>query len=367
MLVYIRWTLDDNSVFVTLVCSKSHVTPLHHISTPRSELNGAVIATRLVLSAVESLSSSNIIPERVWLIGDSECTLSSLEKVNCAFGEYFGNRVGEVLEQQAKIEKICPVGYNGEWWHTESSNNAADRLTRLDSNIADVGPGSEWQLGKAFLKLSPSQWPITRDFAERRDDFIPQIELLKRFRGIINNTEVVHVSGIHQEIDPLSTNSWEKLVRKAQYLVYAFHGSKFPSIDDVSTIEASKRLWFISAMEATQEALKAGKLKELDIREVDGMKVIHGRASTGLQKFYGKNYLPVLMGSTRNAYLVMLNAHCKDHTGRDVTMAMSRFDAWIVNGKKLAKKIVRSCICCRFLRKLLEGQKMAPLPPNVQG
>ena len=30
------------------------------------------------------------------MIGDSECTLASLEKVNCAFGEYFENWIGEV-------------------------------------------------------------------------------------------------------------------------------------------------------------------------------------------------------------------------------------------------------------------------------
>ena len=135
----------------------------------------------------------------------------------------------------------------------------------------------------------------------------------------------------------------------------------------MSTIEASKRLWFISAMGATIEALKAGKLKELDVRDVDGMKVVCGRASAGLQNFFGKNHLPILMGNTRVAYLVMLHAHCKDHTGRDVTMAMSRLDAWIINAKKLSKAIVRKCLRCRFLRKQLEGQKMAVLPPNVQG
>lgn len=83
--IYIRWTLSDNSIFVSLLCAKSRVTPTQPISTPRSELNGAVIAMRLLLSSVKSLSISDFIPERVWMIGDSECTLASLEKVNAAF------------------------------------------------------------------------------------------------------------------------------------------------------------------------------------------------------------------------------------------------------------------------------------------
>ena len=62
----------------------------------------------------------------------------------------------------------------------------------------------------------------------------------------------------------------------------------------------------------------------------------------------------------------MLHGHCKDHAGRDVTLAMSRHLAWIVNGKKLAKRVVKKCIRCRFLRKQLEGQKMAVLPAFLQ-
>ena len=72
------------------------------------------------------------------------------------------------------------------------------------------------------------------------------------------------------------------------------------------------------------------------------------------------------MDSTKVAYLIMSDAHCQDHTGRDITLAMSRKTAWIVNAKKLAKQIVRSCIRCLYLRKRLENQKMALLPDILQ-
>ena len=103
------------------------------------------------------------------MIGDSECTLACLEKVNSAFGEYFGNRIGEIFELQAKIELHCKVGYDGEWWHTESKNNAADILTRVDATVEDVAQGSDWQVGRSFLEKPPPKWPITRDFAERKE------------------------------------------------------------------------------------------------------------------------------------------------------------------------------------------------------
>ena len=367
--VYIRWTLDDGSVHVSLVCAKSRVTPLHHISTPRSEMNGAVLLISLVYSVIQSLSSAKVIPERTWMIGDSECTLASLEKVNAAFGEYFGNRIGTILEQQAMIERVCPIGENGEWYHTESKNNAADLATRLDSTTRDIGSDSEWQCGPSFLKLPPSEWPISREFAKRKEDYIPQCELLKRYRGLINNTQIKPYPCINQLLDPECTNDWDYLLYKTQLLVFPFMKKKHDvtSFQEVAVIEAAKRQWFLSAMPETVAAKKAGRLKELDVREIDDMYVVCGRASTGLQKFFGKNYLPVIMGTTRVAYLIMLNAHCKDHTGRDITMAMSRKEAWIVNAKKLAKKIVHNCLRCRFLRHKLEQQKMASIPASIQG
>ena len=105
----------------------------------------------------------------------------------------------------------------------------------------------------------------------------------------------------------------------------------------------------------------------MNVIEVHDVLVIIGRAQTGLQKLYGIETLPVIMAHTRLAELIMLSAHWKDHTGIDITMALSRQDAWIVNARKLAKRIVRKCVRCKYLRKLLEGQKMAALPDAIQG
>jgi hypothetical protein len=200
-ILYIRWCLKDGSVFTTLVNSKSCVTPLHRISTPRSELNGAVLATRLVLSTLRSLLSSDI-PETVWFFGDSECTLASIEKVNGAFGEYFGNRIGEIFDNQAKIEELCPVGENGEWWAVDTKDNGADMASHLDSTTDDLRAGSVHQNGPAYLHQAASEWPKNRNFAIRKDDHIPQGELLKKYRSIVHAVDVQpELPGIDKLID----------------------------------------------------------------------------------------------------------------------------------------------------------------------
>ena len=371
--IYIRWNMRDGSVFTTLVNCKSRTTP--RIPTPRSELNGAVLASRLVLSTLRSWSSSEELPERLWMIGDSECTLASIEKTSAAFGEFFGNRVGEIHQNQAKIEAFCPVGENGEWYHTDTHSNAADRATRLDSTVNDIALGSQHQCGPPYIRLSRSEWPTNRDFAIRKHDHIPQNELLKKFRCSIQAVNVVVSPGIDQLISPYSTNDWNVLLNKTQ--VVLLKAQQFQCLlksqivrsevsDSAQRLSQARNLWFRTAMGDTEEALSGGKLRELDLQERDGLKVVVGRAQEGLRHFFGKDYLPVIMGTNRVSQLIMMTAHWKDHSGRDVTQAMARHEAWIVNAKYLAKKVIHSCIRCRYIRKSLQLQKMAVLPGCLQ-
>ena len=114
-----------------------------------------------------------------------------------------------------------------------------------------------------------------------------------------------------------------------------------PPTPDASSLKLqAKVLWFRTTMKHTTQALNEGKLRELDIRDQDGMKVVVGRAKTGLKHFYGQSYLPVIMGHTRVADLIMTSAHWEDHAGRDITQAMARHEAWIVNARTLAKKVI---------------------------
>jgi hypothetical protein len=141
---------------------------------------------------------AGITPEVVWLLGDSECTLASIEKTRGALGEYFGNHVGTILDNQAKIQAMCNVGLAGEWYHVFSDDNSADQPTRLDSTTKDIVPFSVWQIGKHYLYLPRHLWPTNRDFAELKEYCIPENEILKRYRGLDSHVEgkPVHCSTI---------------------------------------------------------------------------------------------------------------------------------------------------------------------------
>ena len=87
--------------------------------------------------------------------------------------------MGEILDNQAKMQDICPVGNEGEWYHVSSVDNAADKPTRLDSTYSDILLDSSWQRGPSYLYSPTCSWPIDRDFALRKDACIPESEILK--------------------------------------------------------------------------------------------------------------------------------------------------------------------------------------------
>ena len=219
--IYCRWFMSDGSVIVKLLCSKARVAPIQKLSTPRLELNGAVIACRLLWCIIQALEFEEL-PTRVMIGGDSETVLAAIEKSGGVLGEFFGNRVGECWDLQNKISQLVPVGINGasEWYHMSSRFNAADRPTRLDSKIEDLVIGTEWQEGPSYMRLPFADWPWERNFADRKlSDLVPQVELISKFRGVSSSLKNLDDS-VFTETNPILvklkfgyvTNDYDRLL-----------------------------------------------------------------------------------------------------------------------------------------------------------
>ena len=428
--IYLRWKLREGGYKASLLVAKAKVSDMWGKSTVRVEMNGAVCVMRLTFRAIKSLNPEDV-PERVWVVGDSETVLASREKDSGFFGEYFGNRIGETFDFQEEIQKLVPVGYNGEWWHVKSEDNAADRASRLDSVPADLQLGSLWQTGPDYLCLDREEWPLERNFSDRKTKVeIPQEEIVKKYRGwadscgYINLQDLVdHIGGEEQELkgvvmgiqeeeqfneqiskartqqsnwesgckvvgpgcecggpgsrenDVLNhfkfgyiTNDWDKLLRMTAMLfrwrvrVLAKKGILVTSKD------MAEMYWMRVAMPATNKAGAQGKLKHLTPKkhdQYDDVIVVTGRAIEGLRHYLQRDFLPVIMSSTRTAHLVVLWAHDRDHAGVDVTYMTATQVAWIVGGRALSRCVKQSCVRCRYLAKLLEGQQMAVLPARL--
>ena len=116
---YIRWKLKDGSYWCRLIMAKSRIAPLHRITIPRMELNGAILSKRgrEVIQAEMRMKF-----DKVLHLIDSQTVLNMLHKTSTRFQIYEGSRVGEI--------QAATKGNLSEWAWIPGDNNIADCLTR---------------------------------------------------------------------------------------------------------------------------------------------------------------------------------------------------------------------------------------------
>ena len=115
--VYLVWVSPgvEDDVFPSskfgsyLAIGKARITLLRGYTIPRSEICGAVVASRLILKVVQSLQTLDLPPIGVSLLLDSECTISCLELRTSLFRPFFHNRRAEILDNIEKVRKYRPM------------------------------------------------------------------------------------------------------------------------------------------------------------------------------------------------------------------------------------------------------------------
>ena len=156
--VYIRWRLDSNTWWSTLVLSKSKIAPKNRLTIPRLELNGAVLSKRLDEFVCNNLDLEF---ERVHHLVDSSTVLGYVHKPDAKLKPFEGVRVSEIQTAGKFVD-----GRLNDWAWIDTENNPADWATKPRS-VADLKSGGFWQKGPEFLEKNVEDWPIKLDF--RRD------------------------------------------------------------------------------------------------------------------------------------------------------------------------------------------------------
>ena len=94
-------------------------------------------------------------------------------------------------------------------------------------------------------------------------------------------------------LDPMATNDWNKLLRSSQNLL-RWRYMICPDLVFSQLLQHAKQLCFFSVMSETVDALEAGRLRELNVQNENGIIVIKGRAPLGMRKFLDKEVYPLL-------------------------------------------------------------------------
>ena len=356
----------------SLLCSKAKVTPLRGMTVPRSELSGGVLMSRLVLTVASALSGLREKPNSAIMLMDSTCTISCLEENAKRLKPFFHNRRGEILENMDEIRKFVPLE---EVHYISGELNPADIPTRGDTKLEDIGPSSLWQIGPNFLSLPRDQWPVTRDFVRSS---IPDEErrhakaiVTAAFAAVIvKDPESINIHPTYKVLSSILEYN-DSLDSRKRVVALVLRGWKLgkteeilaapPSVDEL--VQAEKLILAHSMLE-TAQAYHAGKLVSLLPERLGPLIVTRGRlGEVGLERILGVSSLPILVPTSRVAYLYMWRAHRGSsglfHRSPAQTLAKSRNSVWIIKGKNLAKKVCWQCMSCRKMKKDLTQQQMS--------
>lgn len=344
---YVRWECDDGSYHTRLFMAKSRIAPINKVSTPRMELNGAVVSKRCRATLENNCRYTF---DRVLHLVDSETVLNMVNKTSTRFGVYEGVRIGEI--------QAYTNGNMHDWAWIEGQTNTADWLTR-GRTPAELSENSEWINGPPMFRKPFDQWNIK--FGKTSDDLLP------------GEKKIVTAHVAEADSDTLfecnRVSTFSKLLRVAARVMNIAKNKSFACGREglVTPISLKSAEVFLIKMAQKDVDIGGPSYKRLNPTQTDdGIWVV------GATRLVNHNplaaihaSLPAFMPHKHPLTLLAMKAHhTRGHRGRDSTLASFREKFWTPHGPKLAKAVKNACYLCRLRDAKLLEQKMGNLPSD---
>ena len=350
--LYLRWAdAEEKNVEVKFIGAKGKVNPIKGTTTPRAEMCGAFLLSRLTHSAEKAFKDtelSNKIQEKV-LFTDSTTALSWTKSGAVKYKPYVRNKIVEMQElHPIRCWQYVPRG----------KNTAADLVSKGcgKRGLMEIISGPE------LLKLPREKWnfaPMKRNKEEEDLEKLPHV--LSAGPASVEDDDL--------PIDINCYSSWKKLVRVTAYVM------KFGSKDRVDAAEEREEIITdlseadISKAETywvkvAQKTLAEDKISNLvPFVDENGVRRANGRLKASkLFKFEQKH--PILLPKNHKVSELIVQQVHKDvyHPGYSRVVAEVRKKYWMVGLRSMARKIGKDCIVCRRWRGTAFEQMMSDLP-----
>ena len=396
---FARWELSNGQHECNLIMAKCRIAPLNKVSTPKMELNGAVLSKR-GRKMIETEMRYTF--DKTVQIVDSKTVLGMINKISTRFDTYYGVRLGEIQS-----------AYDGDvssWAWVPGEENTADWVTRA-KDPSQLGPTSEWWKGPPFMSQPYDEWGIehvvTADgpfpgekrihrvkesnssYSKPKDRFRKLNSLLWTDRSEQDN----HSSSvIIDDKKESNSNASEppNMLRLIDYSRFgrlrnllwtvarviqiirkgSFKGGHEDNIKPLNLIEAEEIIIKDVQKSMTKELLKSdrkgrsgGAYSTLHpIMNSNGLWVIGSRLSFNPMTMNDEPQ-KLLHSDHYVTRLLMLDAHRSTcHRGRDSTVSHFRHKYWTPSATKLAWSVRQNCPLCKKRDHILMTQQMGPVP-----
>ena len=376
--LYLRWKLPQD-VTIRLVESKARLTPLDHKGDAvKAEVCGAVYAARLKKYFQKHC---RIRVERWYHFVDSQTVLGAIQRESYGFQTFFANRIGEI-QGSTNVQ---------DWWWIPGPLNIADIISR-GASPEELDEGTEWQLGPKFLSLPESEWPVksakdvavkarknliriqkkafaaalTRAGAKKEPKQDPITDLTSLHRpsagaAATNLLDIKRFSNLMQLIKSLSLvwRAAKKFLRVRAMGRSEWEAIPLTGIVTVTEREDAFRDLCLAAQEGVTFPSTTTDRLVVYRDEASGLLLCGGR----IQYFREDcSAVPLLPFDTWLGTLLARQSHQEGHEGVAGTLLRMRQRAWIVQGRRLAQKVVNRCILCKKARARVCQQVMGDLP-----
>ncbi|CAG0915468.1 unnamed protein product [Notodromas monacha] len=159
-------------------------------TTPRGELQGLVVATRMARTIVAELKSCTTINLLVFWI-DSHIVYCWVRNDRNRYQEFVANRLGEIHDTLEDLKHLQP---SVRWVSTKS--NPADLISRGTDAATLADQFKFWSEGPEFLSKSEVEWPEQPKHQEKRDD--PELKRIFLNLAAVTYPGVEEASNIRQ-------------------------------------------------------------------------------------------------------------------------------------------------------------------------
>jgi len=353
---YARWNLANGGVWCRLIMSKCRIAPQVKVSTPKMELNGAVLSKR-GRKVVESESRLEF--ESVLQLVDSETVLCMIKKVSYRFNLYEGVRIGEI-QSATNGDLSC-------WAWVKGASNIADWTTRVKSP-SDIGPESEWFNGPSFLYKPVEEWGIKSDTSHLNDHPSPGEKKVVKIQS--HSTDSCSSIYSYERFSNARRVVW-MLARIISILRKKSFSGGHASVITPQLLDEAKKIIVRDIQKTISTECKKKHSKKGNggvfaslkpVLNAEGLWVIGARLSTNPMTLENDpQYLLPSKHAGTKLFMMLAHKECGDR-GRDSTLARFRLEFWTPYGPKLAKSVKSHCQLCKLRDHKLLVQCMGVLP-----
>ena len=357
---YLRVKLSDGSYKCLLMAAKSKI--VSKLTIPRAELRACTLGA--CLGHVVKMNCKGLV-KKVTFVSDSAVALSWMVTDTRPL------QVG-VRNQVVQIRRLTDLE---DWYHVPSADNPADIATR-GAAVCDIGAGSEWMIGKAWMHEELENSPlrkISEVVLQPADKSAVKAEIRNAdVQGIMltNNVDQISLRYAYSEyiVDPCG-RSWTKFVRqvalirrmglaaakKAEPLII-LEGRPLAVLTEEDYAGAkqyifkktTKELIHFNKKEKLADGVITNEVMRYSGRIMDGTEIDDPMGI--FPDLQPVNFTtPMIDRYSPVAYSIMIHAHVEltCHGGVRSTLRASRDVAFILQGKQLAAEVRQDCAYCQ--------------------